>query len=219
MKKVTSKSIECGRELMIREHLIARGIIDQTVIRAMREVPREAFIREDLADYAYDDNPLQINGGQTISQPYIVAYMAQALELSETDRVLEIGTGSGYGAAVLSKLVRTVYSVERLQLLAESSRPRLRQLGIDNVFVHQGDGTLGWPEHAPYDAIVVTAAAPKVPKPLLEQLKIGGRLVIPVGPSLELQLLVRIRRLSEHDYSSEKLCGVRFVPLIGTEGW
>lgn len=219
MNPVTTKSIELGRELMIREHLIARGIVDQSVIRAMREVPRERFIPENLAEYAYDDNPLQINGGQTISQPYIVAYMAQALELSETDRVLEIGTGSGYAAAVLSKLVKAVYSVERLQLLAESCRPRLRQLGIDNVYILHGDGTLGWPEHAPYDAIVVTAAAPKAPKPLLEQLATGGRLVIPVGPSLELQLLVRVRRLSEHVYRDEQLCGVRFVPLIGAEGW
>lgn len=204
---------------MVREHLINRGIMDKSVIKAMREVPREAFIDEDQVELAYNDHPLQIEGGQTISQPYIVAYMTEALELSNFDRVLEIGTGSGYAAAVLSRIVKTVYTVERLGLLAESARERLEHLGYDNILVHQGDGTLGWPEHAPYDAIVVTAAAPKVPKPLLEQLAIGGRLVIPVGDSLDLQVLVRVRRLSEHDFRDEQLCGVRFVPLIGIEGW
>lgn len=219
MKLPFAKTIDYKRDIMIREHLIGRGIRDQAVIRAMREVPREAFINADMAEQAYDDHPLHIGEGQTISQPYIVAYMIESLEPSDTDRVLEIGTGSGYAAAVLSRVVTTVYTVERLALLAESATERLAHLGYNNVVVHQGDGTLGWAEHAPYDAIVVTAAAPKVPKPLLDQLAIGGRLVIPVGDSLDIQLLLRVRRLSEDRYTDEHLCGVRFVPLIGTEGW
>ncbi len=204
---------------MIREHLLGRGIHDPAVLAAMREIPREAFVDEGMHELAYEDYPLPIDEGQTISQPYIVAYMTEALELSSTDRVLEIGTGSGYAAAVLSRIVDTVYSVERLEGLAQSARHRLEMLGYTNIVVHQGDGTLGWPEHAPYDAIVVTAGAPKAPKPLLEQLAIGGRLVIPVGASPYLQMLVRVRRIGEHDYRTEELCGVRFVPLLGAEGW
>lgn len=204
---------------MIRDDLIGRGIKDAAVLQAMREVPREAFVAPELAAHAYEDHPLPIEEGQTISQPYIVAYMTEALELTPRDRVLEIGTGSGYAAAVLSRIVTTVYSVERLGILATNARERLAELGYDNIIVHEGDGTLGWPEHAPFDAIVVTAGAPKLPEPLLEQLAIGGRLVIPVGPTSFLQELVRVRRLGENDYRSEELCGVRFVPLIGAAGW
>ena len=204
---------------MIRDHLRGRGIWNQAVLKAMIEVPREAFIDEGVLEMAYGDHPLPIAEGQTISQPYIVAYMTEALELTVADRVLEIGTGSGYAAAVLSRIVTTVYSVERLGGLARSARQRLELLGYTNIVVHEGDGTLGWPEHAPYDAIVVTAGAPKVPQPLLEQLAIGGRLVIPVGRSYDLQVLVRVRRVAEHDYRNEELCGVRFVPLIGAAGW
>jgi protein-L-isoaspartate(D-aspartate) O-methyltransferase len=204
---------------MVRDDLIGRGIKDAAVLQAMREVPREAFVAPELAVHAYEDHPLAIDAGQTISQPYIVAYMTEALELTATDRVLEIGTGSGYAAAVLSRIVTTVYSVERLAILVNNARQRLAELGYDNIVVHEGDGTCGWPEHAPYDAIVVTAGAPKLPEPLLEQLAIGGRLVIPVGPTSFLQMLVRVRRLGENDYRSEELCGVRFVPLIGAAGW
>jgi protein-L-isoaspartate(D-aspartate) O-methyltransferase len=204
---------------MIREHLIGQGIRDPEVLAAMREVPREAFVAEGMEELAYEDNPLPIDEGQTISQPYIVAYMTEALELSAADRVLEIGTGSGYAAAVLSRIVTTVHTVERLASLARSAGRRLEMLGYTNIHVHEGDGTLGWPEHAPYDAIVVTAGAPDVPKPLLEQLAIGGRLVIPVGPTSYLQMLVRVRRVAEYDYRSEDLCSVRFVPLIGAAGW
>lgn len=210
---------EYYRELMIREQLLARGIHDPAVLAAMGEVPREAFIDEELRAQAYADRPLPIAGGQTISQPYIVAFMTEALELSSRDRVLEIGTGSGYAAAILSRIVDTVYSVERLELLAQSARQRLERLGYANIIVHEGDGSLGWPEHAPYDAIVVTAGAPKVPEHLLEQLAIGGRLVLPVGSSSYYQILLRIRRSGEHEYRNEELCGVRFVPLIGAEGW
>ena len=204
---------------MIEEHLLGRDIRDPLVIRAMREVPREAFVPEEMADLAYEDYPLPIGEGQTISQPYIVVYMTEALELSASDRVLEIGTGSGYAAAVLSRIAATVYTVERIQTLAQSARQRLELLGYTNILVHEGDGTLGWPEHAPYDAIVVTAGAPEVPKPLLGQLAILGRLVIPVGPTPTMQTLVRVRRVAEHEFRSEGLCGVRFVPLIGAAGW
>lgn len=204
---------------MIRDDLIGRGIKDEAVLRAMREVPREAFIAPELAAHAYEDHPLPIAEEQTISQPYIVAYMTEALELTPTDRVLEIGTGSGYAAAVLSRIVTTVYSVERLAGLAKSARERLAERGYRNIVVHEGDGTRGWPEHAPYDAIVVTAGAPQLPEPLLAQLAIGGRLVIPVGPTSYQQMLVRVRRLAEDDYRSEELCAVRFVPLIGAAGW
>lgn len=198
---------------------MGRGIRDSAVISAMKEVPRECFVDEEQVEFAYGDHPLTIAEGQTISQPYIVAYMIEALELSASDRVLEIGTGSGYSAAVLSRIVATVYSVERLSGLASSARQRLEVLGYTNIIVHQGDGTLGWPDHAPYDAIVVTAGAPHVPKTLREQLAIGGRLVIPVGASTYFQMLLRVRRIAEHDYRTEDLCGVRFVPLIGADGW
>lgn len=219
MKFPGTNTLEFERDIMIRDHLQGRGIRDQAVLKAMQEVPREEFVDKWLRKQAYEDHPLPINEGQTISQPYIVAYMTEALKLVSTDRVLEIGTGSGYAAAVLSRIVKTVYSVERLSGLAQSARQRLKLLGYTNIIVHEDDGTLGWPEHAPYDAIVVTAGAPKVPQPLLDQLAIGGRLVIPVGSSADIQVLVRVQRLSEHDYRREELCGVRFVPLIGAAGW
>jgi len=219
MKLPFARTLEYKRDIMIRDHLIGRGIRDKAVIDAMREVPREAFIDEDLAGLAYEDHPLSIAGGQTISQPYIVAYMTEALELTGTDRVLEIGTGSGYAAAVLSRIVTTVYSVERLDGLAQSARERLERLGYTNIIIHEGDGTLGWVEHAPYDAIVVTAGAPHVPQPLLGQLAPGGRLVIPVGTYSDVQMLVRVSRVGDRDYRTEELCAVRFVPLIGAAGW
>jgi protein-L-isoaspartate(D-aspartate) O-methyltransferase len=215
----SSRNQEYRREIMIREHLMGRGIRDPAVLAAMRQVPREAFVDAGMQELAYEDHPLPIAEGQTISQPYIVAYMIEALELSWKERVLEIGTGSGYAAAVLSRIVDTVYSVERLEELARSARQRLERLGYTNVIVFEGDGTLGWPEHAPFDAIVVTAGAPRVPKPLLRQLARGGRLVIPVGASSYLQSLIRVRRLGDDEYRYEDLCGVRFVPLVGAEGW
>jgi len=207
------------RELMLRRDLQGRGIRDAAVLAAMRTVPREAFVPELLRSRSYDDGPLPIGEGQTISQPYIVAYMAEALELTVRDRVLEIGTGSGYGAAILSCIAAEVYTVERLPLLAESARRRLAMLGYTNVTVVEGDGSLGWPAAAPYAAIVVTAAAPDVPPSLCEQLAPGGRLVVPVGSSLAVQELVRLRRKKGGGYLREDLGGVRFVPLIGEEGW
>ncbi len=207
------------RHRMLNEHLIDRGIVDQDVLAAMMLVPREEFVPGHLREFAYDDYPLSIGEGQTISQPYIVAYMTEALELSVDDSVLEIGTGSGYAAAVLSRIAKTVYSVERFGSLARSAMERFQKLGYTNIQVLEGDGTLGWSEHAPYNAIVVTAGAPEVPKPLLEQLAADGRLVIPVGPDPYLQTLVRVRRVGVSDYAHEYLCAVRFVPLVGVKGW
>jgi protein-L-isoaspartate(D-aspartate) O-methyltransferase len=207
------------RHRMLNEHLIDRGIADPDVLAAMMLVPREEFVPEDLREFAYDDYPLPIGYGQTISQPYIVAYMTEVLELTKEDSVLEIGTGSGYAAAILSRIAGKVYSVERLGSLAQRAVERFQELGYANIHVLEGDGTLGWPEHAPYNAIVVTAGAPEIPRPLLEQLATGGRLVIPVGPDPFTQTLVRIRRADLNDYVREDLCGVRFVPLVGVAGW
>ncbi|WP_243374739.1 protein-L-isoaspartate(D-aspartate) O-methyltransferase [Geotalea sp. SG265] len=212
-------SMAALRERMIREHLAARDIRDQAVLDAMAQVPREAFVPEEERYLAYEDYPLPIGHGQTISQPYIVAYMTEALEPTAADTVLEIGTGSGYAAAILSRIVRQVYTVERIAELAAAARQRLVQLGYDNIEVLAGDGSLGWPEYAPYDAIVVTAGAPELPKALLHQLTVGGRLVIPVGPTQTLQMLMRARRISESEFKREELCAVRFVPLFGAEGW
>jgi protein-L-isoaspartate(D-aspartate) O-methyltransferase len=210
---------EAERLWMVRGQIEARGIRDRAVIEAMTEVPREAFVPGDQAEFAYQDNPLPIAEGQTISQPYIVGLMTAALELKPGDRVLEIGTGSGYAGAVLSRIAAEVYTVERHAALAESARAALESLGFDNVHVLHGDGTRGWPEHAPYDAIVVAAGGPEVPQALLGQLAVGGRLVIPVGPTPRLQELVRVTRVAESEYATEELGGVRFVPLVGAEGW
>lgn len=219
MNRDSSPIQDLRREVMVRDQLMGRGISDSAVLAAMRQVPREEFVDPGMRELAYEDHPLPIAKGQTISQPFIVAYMTEALELTGSDRVLEVGTGSGYAAAVLSRIVDRVYSVERLEELAEDARRRLERLGYGNVVVLVGDGSLGWPEHAPYDAIVVTAGAPRVPTPLLRQLTGGGRLVIPVGPSSLLQNLVRVRRVGDDEVRYEELCGVRFVPLVGAEGW
>jgi protein-L-isoaspartate(D-aspartate) O-methyltransferase len=208
-----------ARGRMVDFQIAARGVRDPAVLAAMRRVPREAFVAERLACYAYDDEPLPIGEGQTISQPYIVARMTEALRLASRDRVLEIGTGSGYSAAVLAEIVTEVYTVERLPDLAEAAERRLADLGYLNVHVRQGDGSLGWAEHAPYDAIVVTAGGPEVPRSLLQQLAIGGRLVMPVGPQQRFQRLVRVTRTGPDTYEREMLEEVAFVPLVGAEGW
>jgi protein-L-isoaspartate(D-aspartate) O-methyltransferase len=216
---MSSRDLELRREIMIHADLEGRGIRDPKVLEAMRLVPREEFLPLYLKNQAYEDYPLPIEEGQTISQPYIVAFMAEALELCLDDRVLEIGTGSGYSAAVLSRIAAQVYTVERFASLAQSARERLLRLGYDNISIFVGDGTLGWPEHAPYEAIVVTAGAPRVPKSLLKQLAMGGRLVIPVGPDRLGQTLTRVRRLNESEFREERLLAVQFVPLVGEEGW
>lgn len=207
------------RKQMVERHIAARGVRDELVLDAMRKVPRELFLPDNLREFAYEDAPLPIVGEQTISQPYIVAFMAEALMLSGGEKVLEIGAGSGYAAAVLSEIAAEVYTVERLGPLAEQAATLLVELGYDNVRVRHGDGTKGWPEHAPYDAIVVAAGGPQVPDALKQQLKIGGRLVIPIGVDQRSQELVRVTRVSKDEYRSEDIADVRFVPLIGEEGW
>ncbi|MFL7809819.1 MAG: protein-L-isoaspartate(D-aspartate) O-methyltransferase [Anaerolineae bacterium] len=205
------------RKEMVRRQIKGRRIQDELVLEAMRTVPRHRFVPPYVRGSAYRDAPLPIGEGQTISQPYVVAFMTAALQLSGGEKVLEIGTGSGYQAAVLALIAGEVISVERLPRLAEEARRTLAELGYDNVRVVVGDGTQGWPEEAPYDAIMVTAASPEVPAPLLQQLADGGRLVAPVGPR-HTQQLVRVRREGE-EFGREDLLGVAFVPLIGEHGW
>ena len=207
------------RHEMVERAIFARGVRSELVLNAMRKVPREAFLPQELREFAYEDAPLPIEAGQTISQPYIVAFMTEALALQGGERVLEIGAGSGYAAAVLAEIAGEVYTVERIGQLAEKAAATLADLGYQNVHVLHGDGTKGWPEHAPYDGIIVAAGGPKIPESLKEQLKIGGRLVIPVGRDPRLQELVRVTRLSENEYHREDLADVRFVPLVGQEGW
>ena len=206
------------RERMVASTIEARGVHAERVLAAMREVPRERFLPEEMAEFAYQDTPLPIEAEQTISQPYIVAAMAAAAELGPGDRVLEVGTGSGYGAAVLSRIAARVDTIERHEILAETASERLAALGYDNVTVLVGDGTLGWPDGGPFDAIVVTAAAPTVPQALLAQMADGGRLVVPVGEDTRGQALVRLRRV-RGDVVREDLGPVRFVPLIGAQGF
>jgi protein-L-isoaspartate(D-aspartate) O-methyltransferase len=206
------------RNEMVDRDIAARGVRDQRVLGAMRKVPRELFLPEGR-EFAYEDSPLPIGADQTISQPYIVAFMAEAMMLTGGEHVLEIGAGSGYAAAVLSEIAAQVYTVERVRKLATQAAARLRELGYGNVRVLHGDGTKGWPEHAPYDAIVVAAGGPQVPGSLKEQLKIGGRLVIPVGIDQRVQELARVLRVSSNEYQRENIGDVRFVPLIGEEGW
>jgi protein-L-isoaspartate(D-aspartate) O-methyltransferase len=204
---------------MVQNQIEARGVSDERVLDAMRAVPREKFVPREARDRAYTDGPLPIGTGQTISQPYIVALMAEALELEPDDRVLEIGTGSGYAAAVLGELADEVFTVERHPDLAERAKAVLDELGYDNVHVKHGDGTVGWDDEAPFDAIVSAAAGPSVPESLKEQLAEQGRLVMPVGDKLMHQSLMRVRRRPDGSYASEDLGAVRFVPLIGEEGF
>lgn len=206
-------SLSGDRQRMIEEHLRARGVRDPRVLAAMARVPRERLIAPALRSAAYDDRALPIDEGQTISQPYIVALTAQELRLEPQDRLLEIGTGSGYAAAIYAELVREVFSVERIAALADRARAHLAALGYRNVDVRYGDGTEGWPEHAPYQAISVAAAGPAVPPALLAQLAIGGRLIMPVGGP-DLQHLTRIVRTGDSEYDEEPLGAVQFVPLI-----
>lgn len=201
------------RRRMVDRDLRGRGIHDPAVLEAMSIVPREAFVDDAQRQSAYEDHPLPIGDDQTISQPFIVGYMAQELRLRPTDRVLDVGTGSGYAAAVMARLVSEVWSIERHQRLADGARDRLATLGIENVHVIVGDGTLGHPSAAPYDAISVAASTERVPEPLIEQLADGGRLVIPVGSPSDFQHLVRYVRNGK-SISEEPLLGVRFVPLV-----
>lgn len=203
------------REKMVKNQIVRRGIRDEDVIQAMMSVPRHQFVPKKWIPMAYNDTPLPIGYGQTISQPYIVAYMTEVLNLDEGSRVLEIGTGSGYQAAILSCLVKKVYTIEIIPKLAESASLRLEKLGYKNVKVTCGDGYYGWPEHAPFDAIIVTAAAGHIPPPLLKQLKKNGGMVIPVGGPFMIQNLVLVEKDSTGKITTINLMAVRFVPLTG----
>jgi protein-L-isoaspartate(D-aspartate) O-methyltransferase len=207
------------RRRMVETQLVARGIRHPAVLRVMGVVPRERFVPDADAPDAYEDSARPIGHAQTISQPYVVALMLEALDPKPTDRVLEIGTGSAYATALLAELVADVYTMERLESLAAAARQRLADLHYRNVHVRHGDGTLGWPEHAPYDGIVVTAGGPEVPAPLLPQLCVGRHLVVPVGPTPRAQELVRVTRRPGGEDTRESLGAVAFVPLIGTAGW
>ncbi|MBF0291449.1 MAG: protein-L-isoaspartate(D-aspartate) O-methyltransferase [Nitrospinae bacterium] len=211
MKK--PEEIARAKQVMIEIHLKGRGITNPAVLSAMESVPREKFVEKSFMGQAYDDNPLPIGNGQTISQPYIVALMTQELDPKKTDRVLEVGTGSGYQAAVLSKIVDRVYTIEIVKPLAEASSALLKRLGYDNVTVQGGDGYAGWKEHAPFDKIIVTAAAGRVPKPLEEQLAEGGLIIMPVGGSHIQDLLLGEKRDGVVSYRT--VAGVRFVPMTG----
>jgi len=206
------------RDFMVDSQIAARGVCDTEVLDAMRIVPRERFVPEELREFAYEDTPLPIEAGQTISQPYIVAHMIEAAAIGRDDRVLEIGAGSGYAAAVISRIAGQVYAIERHPQLAALARERMSALGYDNVEIRTGDGTQGWPDVAPFDAILVAAGGPAVPRPLCRQLAIGGRLVIPVGDA-DAQRLMRVTRRSADNFEEEDLGDVRFVPLIGAHGW
>lgn len=216
---LSGRSFAVLRELMVERQIAARGVHDPRVLAAMRKVPREAFLPEPMRDLAYEDAPVPIAAEQTMSQPYIVALMVEALLLQGSDNVLEIGAGSGYAAAVLGEIAGHVTTVERIATLADAAAAKLAELGYGDVDVHRSDGTRGWPAAAPYDAIVVAAGGPQVPESLKAQLKIGGRLVMPVGADQQAQELVRLTRLGEADFKREHLGDVRFVPLLGAEGW
>ena len=207
------------REEMVERQIRARGVTSPRVLHAMGRVHRERYVPLKLSARAYEDSALPIEQGQSISQPYIVAVMLAALDLGGDERVLEIGTGSGYAAAVLAELAREVYTIERHEGLARTAADRLEQDGCANVHVKHGDGTLGWPEQAPFDAIVVAAGGPRVPESLRQQLAIGGRLVMPVGDGAGGQRLERISRTAADKYEQESMASVRFVPLVGAQGW
>ncbi len=206
------------RQEMVDTQIIARGIKDPKVIQAMRKVPRHLFLDEALRSQAYEDNPSPIGEKQTISQPYIVALMTELLQLKGKEKVLEIGTGSGYQAAILAEITDQVYSIERLPALAKRARKLLDDLKYTNIVITVADGTRGWKEHSPYDGVIVTAAAPYPATSLLEQLRVGGRLVIPIGDEYMQDLIVYVRD-EDGKYSKENYGGCRFVKLIGDEGW
>ncbi len=208
---------EKERKAMVWEQLVPRGIKDERVIQAFLKVPRHEFVPYPDREDSYGDFPLPIGEGQTISQPYMVALMTELLKLQEEDRVLEIGTGSGYQTAILAELAKEVYTVERIEILLERAKKILRRLGYKNIHFRVGDGTLGWEEFAPYNAIIVTAGSPEIPQPLLDQLEEGGRLVIPVGDRYS-QVLIRVTR-KRRGFKRENFGPCVFVPLIGRFGW
>jgi protein-L-isoaspartate(D-aspartate) O-methyltransferase len=211
-------NFDTARKRMVEAQILARGITDRRVIDAMLKIPRHIFVEEAMASQAYNDNPLPIGEKQTISQPYMVALMTELLELTGKEKVLEIGTGSGYQAAILALLADRVYTVERIRPLALKARKALDSLGLLNINIKISDGTIGWKEEAPFDAILVTAGAPVIPSGLVDELAPGGRLVIPVGDQYE-QTLVKITKQEDGSIEQQNLIGCRFVKLIGKYGW
>lgn len=211
-------NFDISRKRMVQEQVVNRGITNQRLIETLLKIPRHLFVQEAMAAQAYSDGPLPIGEKQTISQPYMVALMTDQLELTGTEHVLEIGTGSGYQTAILASLARRVYTIERIRPLAMQARKVLDALHLLNVNIKVGDGTLGWPEEAPFDTIIVTAGAPAIPETLAAQLAPGGRLVIPVGSEAS-QTLLRIRKLPDGTLTQETSVACRFVPLIGQQGW
>ena len=206
------------RRRMVEQQIVARGVSDTHVLEAMREVPRERFIEDRMHKFAYEDTPLPIEEAQTISQPFIVALMIEAANVQPDDNVLEVGAGSGYASAVLGQIAGQVVGVEWHKSLAGRAQQRMSALGYHNIRIYHGDGTQGWAEHAPYDAIIVSAGGPGVPQALLDQLRVGGRLVVPIGDEPRTQELLLIRRTGPHDYDRQSLGLVQFVPLVGAEG-
>jgi protein-L-isoaspartate(D-aspartate) O-methyltransferase len=206
-----------AREKMVKNQIISRGITDPGVLEAMGKIQRHLFVEEALIGEAYNDHPLPVGYKQTISQPYIVALMTEALEVTGKEKTLEIGTGSGYQTAILAELSKTVYTIERIERLLEKSKMLLESLGYTNIFFKAFDGTLGWDEFAPYDAIIVTAGAPKIPQPLMDQMAEGGKLVIPIGNRYG-QDLIKVTR-TKNAFKEKNLGGCRFVDLIGAHGW
>jgi protein-L-isoaspartate(D-aspartate) O-methyltransferase len=211
-------NFDISRKRMVQEQVVSRGITNPRLIETLLKIPRHLFVQEAMAAQAYSDGPLPIGEKQTISQPYMVALMTDLLELTSNDHVLEIGTGSGYQTAILASLVRRVWTIERIRPLAMQARKVLDSLHLLNVNIKVGDGTLGWSEEGPFDAILVTAGAPAIPETLAKQLAPGGRLVIPVGDESN-QTLLRIRKAADGTLSQETGIGCRFVPLIGQQGW
>ncbi len=207
-----------ARRRMVESQIVARGITDQRVLKVMASIPRHLFVEPGLHGHAYADSSLPIGEKQTISQPYIVAAMSAALELKGDERLLEVGTGSGYQTAILASLAKRVYSVERIASLAARARKVLDQLQISNVNIKVGDGTIGWQDQAPFDGILVAAGSPDVPLRYLEQLVVGGKLVMPVG-GIDEQVLIRVVKTAEDQFRKDVLMGCRFVPLIGEQGW
>lgn len=214
-----SQDFAFRRQQMVQEQIVKRGIYDVNVLEAMRSVPRHEFVPQALKEHAYDDGPLSIGEGQTISQPYIVALMTQAAKLNSHSKVLEIGTGSGYAAAILGSIAKEVHTIERIPLLAQKAQILLKQLGYENIQIHEGDGTLGLPEIRDFDAIIVTAGAPVMPQALKSQVKEQGKIIIPVGSDPALQQLLCLTKMTQDQFSQELLEFVRFVPLIGEQGW
>lgn len=217
IKQSVQDRLAVARDEMVEQQLVRRGIHDPALLNAMREVPREAFVPADLQQFSYDDAPLPIGNGQTISQPYIVAAMIEAAGLESSHRVLEVGAGSGYAAAIMSRIVRRVYAIERHADLMAAAIKRITTLGYSNIELRTGDGTKGWPEKAPFDAILVAASGTDVPSALRNQLAIGGRLIIPIDRGHRWQTLCRIVRRTGTDFEEHDLGAVKFVPLIGED--